>query len=139
MTSRRFRTARRLEMEFVKNREVYKYALRDEAVRLGHKIIGVKWVDKNKGDDNEENYRSRLVAQEFRSKSEGGLFAATPPLESLEALISVFVSEVYDDKGKRKSNEGSERMGIMLIDIKRAHFYAPAQRKLFVELSARGP
>ena len=30
-------------------------------------------------------------------------------------------------------------MGVMLIDIKRAHFYAPAQRELFVDLPPEDP
>ena len=99
----------------------------------------MKCVDTNKADEEEENYRSRLVAQEFRNKSEGGLFAATPPLETLKVLISVFVSEVFDDKGTRRSSEDSARMGIMLIDIKRAHFYAPAQREIFIDLPPEDP
>ena len=75
-----------------------------------------------------------MVAQEFRSKSDDGLFAATPPLESLKALIGVFVSEVFDRRGKKKDQNGDDRMGMMLVDIKRAHFYAAAQRRLFVDL-----
>jgi hypothetical protein len=136
---KKVRRARKIEMEFVRNRKVYKYAKKAEAKRLGHKVIGVKWVDTNKGDDELENYRSRLVAQEFRSKSEDGLFAATPPLESLKALINIFVQEAYDDKGNLRAAEGNQRAGIMLIDIKRAHFYAPAQRRLFVELPPEDP
>ena len=60
---KKVRGARRLEMGYVRSRRVYKYAKRAEAIRLGHKIIGVKWVDTNKGDEEEENYRSRLVAR----------------------------------------------------------------------------
>jgi hypothetical protein len=41
-------------------------------------------------------------------------------------LINIFVQDVYDEKGKLKPAEGDQRVGIMLIDIKRAHFYAPA-------------
>ena len=73
------RHARNLEMGFICARKVYKYATKAEAKRLGHKIIGVKWVDTNKGDEESENYRSRLVAQEFRNKGGTGFFAATPP------------------------------------------------------------
>ena len=37
--------AQMLEMSYVKGKKVYKYANRAEAIRLGHKIISVKWVD----------------------------------------------------------------------------------------------
>ena len=76
-------------------------------------------MDTNKGDDDLENYRSRLVAQEFRCKSEDSLFAATPLLESLEVLINIFSQEVYDEKDKLRATEGSQHAGIMLINIKR--------------------
>ncbi len=52
----------------------------------------MRWIDVNKGDEASPNYRSRLVAKEF--KSAGGvaedddLFAGTPPLEALKLLIS---------------------------------------------------
>ena len=136
---RKVRKARRIEMGFIQERKVYKYASRAQAQKLGHNIIGVKWVDTNKGDDLFENYRSRLVAREFRSKHESGLFAATPPLESLKALLGAFVSDVYDQHGKWRDQECDQRMGIMLIDIKRAHFYAAAQRQLFVDLPPEDP
>ena len=99
----------------------------------------MKWVGTNKGDDYVENYRPRLVVQEFRHKGEGALFAATPPLESLKALIGTFVSEVYDQNASKRAQEDDTRMGIMLVDIKRAHFHAAAQRRLFVELPPEDP
>lgn len=119
--------------------EGFQNVKRAEAVRLGYKIIGVKWVDTNKGDDYVENYRSRLVAQGFGHKGEGALLAATPPLDSLKALIGMFVSEVYDQNGSKRDQESDTRMGIMLMDIKREHFYAAAQRRLFVELPPEDP
>jgi hypothetical protein len=133
------RQARKLEMGFIRSRKVYKYAKRDEVQKRGFKVIGTKWVDTNKGDDKVENYRSRLVAQEFKIKAEGALFAATPPLETLRTLLTIFVTSRFDDKGKRRPTEGENRMGMMLIDIKRAHFYAPAQREIFVQLPPEDP
>jgi len=118
------REARAAEMGFLKLRCVYKYASRAEAKRLGRNVIGVRRVDTNKGDDDEENYRSRLCAMEFRTKEAEALFAATPPLESLRALLAIFASEVYDGSGRWITQEGPNRMGLMVIDIKRAHFYA---------------
>jgi len=45
-------------------------------------------LDINKGDEEVENYRSRLVATDFNQRKEEGIFAATPPLEALKLLLS---------------------------------------------------
>ena len=44
--------------------------------------IKVKWIDHNKGDRQNMNVRSRLVAKQNRTGKEQGVFAATPPLEA---------------------------------------------------------
>jgi hypothetical protein len=136
---KKVRKARATEMTFVKQRKVYKYASVAYANSRGQKVIGTKWIDTNKGDDEIENYRSRLVAQEFKSKAISALFAATPPLESLRLLLAIFTSEVYDVNGTERPTEGPERIGAKLIDISRAHFYAPAQREIFIQLPAEDP
>ena len=65
----------------------------DESLRVtGKKPIKVKFVDVNKGDGENPNYRSRLVAQEFRDGTPS-LFAATPPLEAMKILFSLAASE----------------------------------------------
>ena len=53
----------------------------------GRARIAVKWVDANKGDDEDPNYRSRLVAKDFKRKGDNSIFAPTPPLEALRALL----------------------------------------------------
>ena len=59
-------------------------------MRRGVKIIKTRWIDINKGGDRANpNYRSRLVAKEFRDGNQDGLFASTPPLEALKLLISM--------------------------------------------------
>jgi hypothetical protein len=133
------RKARATEMTFVKKRAVYKYASISHAKSLGQTIIGTRWIDTNKGDSTLENYRSRLVAQEFKNKAIAALFAATPPLESVRILLSVFTSEVYDVNGVERPTEGPQRIGAKLVDISRAHFYAPAQREIFIQLPAEDP
>ena len=61
---------------------------REEAFRRAGKApISVKWVDTNKGDDEQPNYRSRLVAREIRKKGENPIFAPTPPLEALRTVL----------------------------------------------------
>ncbi len=54
LDTKKVRKARRLQMDSVKTRKLYKYAKRAEAVWSGHKIIGVKWADTSKGGDDVE-------------------------------------------------------------------------------------
>jgi hypothetical protein len=86
----------------------------------GKRPIKVRFVDVNKGDEAHPNYRSRLVAQEFRDGTPS-LFAATPPLEALKTLFSLAVAS----NSKRQ---------IGFIDIKKAHLYAKATRDVYIEL-----
>ena len=75
--------ARAREIEYVRRKPVWKKILRAVAVRNGWKIIKVRWIDTNKGDDDNPLYRSRVVGKEFNDSELEGLFAATPPLEAL--------------------------------------------------------
>eukprot|EP00973_Karenia_brevis_P029826 4113938-Karenia_brevis.AAC.1 len=59
---------------------------RTEATRRGWKIVKTRWIDINKGDDQQPLYRSRLVGKEFNDSEMAGLFAGTPPLEALRYL-----------------------------------------------------
>ena len=60
--------------------------------RNGRKPIGVRWRDINKGDRYNVNVRSRLVAKEFNNKKCDDLFAGTPPVEAMRAIISMAAS-----------------------------------------------
>ena len=51
------------------------------------------------------------------------LFAATPPLEALRVLCSVCASK----------QDGPKPCRMMSVDIKRAYFYAPALRPVYIE------
>ncbi len=60
--------------------------------RTGKAPIKVKWIDANKGNVNNPEYRSRLVAMEFNTGKREDLFAATPPLEAKTLLFSLAVT-----------------------------------------------
>ena len=135
----RVREARAQEMGYVKSRKVYKYATRADAKEAGKSVIKTKWVDTNKGDTTNPNYRSRLVAMEFRRGHQADVFAATPPLESLRLLLSVFCDGVQRGRERGIREDSEERHGILVMDVRRAHFYAAAQRKIFIELPAEDP
>ena len=82
------RKAREVEMEYFERLGVYERVPRSHQVATGGKIIGVRWVDVNKGDSTDPDYRSRLVGREFAIGRDDALYAATPPLEALGLIIS---------------------------------------------------
>ena len=108
---------------------VYRKVQRSAA--RGKKIITTRWVDTNKGTPEEPDYRSRLVGREINTKTRLDLFAGTPPLEAMKLLMAICAA-----------GQGSnEPMRLATVDIKRAYFYAPARREVFIEIPEedRGP
>ena len=93
--------------------------------KTGKAPIAVRWVDVHKGGG---VHRSRLVAKDFKPKSKlgdiEGLFAATPPLELVKLLFAHVASKVAL-KTPRK---------VMLIDVSKAHLYAPITGDVYVDL-----
>ena len=107
--------ARHQEMRYVHQRRVYKYSTKTECRRItGAAPIRVRWVDTRKGD----GIRARFVAMEFRKNWEASIFAGTPPLEALRALIGLAAHHMNDE----------DPWCILNLNISRARFYAPAQR-----------
>ena len=122
--------ARRKEMEEVYKHKIYtKKPLQECYDVTGEGPVGTKWLEVNKGDAEKLNIRARLVAQEFSKGKLSTIFAATPPLEAKKALLSLAVTEGigYGDGWHYKLD---------FIDIKRAYFYAPAKRDVYVKLPA---
>ena len=58
-------------------------------------IIGSRWVNCNKGDQENPDVRCRLVAQEVNTGSGGcdDFYAATPPLEAKRLLFSEWATK----------------------------------------------
>ena len=111
-------------MKEVRKHGVYrKVPIAECRANTSREPIGTKWVDINKGDDTNPEYRSRLVAQELKSQSVmGDLFAATPPWEAKKLLFSLAVTEGIGFKtGQRDKGQK-----LMFIDIRRAYFHSPA-------------
>ena len=113
-------SARKVEIDFFKDRGVYKKVVKEPWMS----VISTKWLDVNKGDEVTPNYRARLVGREIAWDKRDDLYAATPPLESLKAVLSVCAS----------AQRGPQACRVMAIDVKRAYFYAPATRPLFVKI-----
>ncbi len=122
--------ARKVEMEFFKRMGVYEYSTIDTALQLtGKRPIGVRWVDINTGDNNNPDYRSRLVATYINTGHDDDLFAATPRIEALKALLREAASRRAED------NE----FAILFADVRRAYFNAKATRDIFIQLPPEDP
>ena len=67
--------------------------------------------------------RSRMCAREFKSDDRPDLYAGTPPLEALKAIISIAANH-------------KETFSIRHIDASRAYFHAKAQRPVLIRLPA---
>ena len=68
------------------------------------------------------NIRSRWVAKEYNTGPRPDLLSATSPLEGVKLVISEVTS----------SNQ--KRTVLLVIDVRRAYFYAKARRRVYIEL-----
>ena len=95
----------------------------------GGKIIGVRWVDVNKGDALDVNYRSMLVGHGFNVGRDDAFYASTPPLEALRLIVSYAAIQPMS----------GERREMMINDVRRAYFYVKIQRYVYIELPKEDP
>ena len=92
--------ARRDEIAYFRSMGVYEKVDMAECWKeTGKAPIAVRWVDINKGDSSNPNYRSRLVAKEFNTGVCPELYAATPPSECLRLMLSMVASSETQDIG----------------------------------------
>ena len=123
--------ARLTELTFFHSKGVWtKKPMHRSREATGKPPISVRWVDVNKGDEINPNYRSRLVARQMKAHDHSGnsYFAPAPPLEALRTVLSLAVTSV----GKHKpilEPLHPRRSQISFIDIKRAYFNAKINDK----------
>ena len=123
--------ARQRELQYLRERQVYVYASTKEAIqRCGRRPLRLKWIDTDKGGAGQPNVRSRLVCTEIRRQGMDAIFAPTPPLDAMRAVIA-HAAERVDAHGVP--------LTLQLIDISRAHFYATSVREVYVQLPAVDP
>ena len=96
--------------------------------RTGKPPIRTRWVRVNKGDAETPDIRVRLVGMEVAYQKDVEFFSATPPLEALKALISWTATR----PPREELGQGDRK--IMVVDAKKAHIHAWAQRELYIEL-----
>ena len=111
--------ARFEELEEFKRRDAYAKVPENEALeKTGKKPISVRWVDVNKGDDRNPEYRSRLVVREVKRSQLDDVFAAMPPLEAKHMLFSLAVSG--------RAGPGDARK-LSFVDVTKAYLHAPVR------------
>ena len=71
------------------------------------------------------------MGREFNTSEDDSLYAATPPIEALRIIVSH--AATINGRGK-SGHKGDRRRELMINDVSRAYFYAPATRSLFIEL-----
>ena len=64
------------------------------------------------------------MGRELKLDTRLDIVAATPPLESLKAIVSICASHQWTE----------DPFMIMSVDIKRAYFYAKARRAVYIEI-----
>ena len=138
--------ARNEELGEMIKRRVWDEVPWEEAIQnTGHPPISTRWIDINKSTPEDPVIRSRLVGREFK-ESYGGkgredLFAGTPPLEALKALLTWAAMDSPPtarraDSGSRRNSNGLVRdvKKLIFIDISKAYLYAPVDKDIYVEL-----
>ena len=134
--------ARTLELKYFEDQRVWEKRPYAEAMaKMGKKAITVKWIDTNKGDEDNPNYRSRLVAREIRRRGENPVFAPTPPLESLRAILSLAATDMDGQPNHSRDPTSELRTQVSFIDISRAYFCASTDPSdpTYVELPREDP
>ena len=116
--------ARREEVECLRRHKIRTRGPREMCLReTGKAPVKTGWAETDKGQPGKPNVRARWVAKEHKTHARRAeLYASTPPLEALKVVLSEIAT--------------GERGGkvVTLVDVQRAYFYAPARRRVFVEL-----
>ena len=74
--------ARAVELDYFNSKGVWRKVLRGSArATKGKSPITVRWVDTNKGDEQNPNYRSRIVPRQLKAHDHSGasFFGLAPP------------------------------------------------------------
>ncbi len=118
--------ARMKELTYFTTKGVWVKVPRDRARRVtGHPPITVRWVDVNKGDELNPNYRSRLVARQMKALDKSGqsFFAPAPPIEALRTVLSLAMTKMGQHKPDWNPRSPN-RTQISFVDVTRAYFNA---------------
>ena len=97
--------------------------------------VPTQWIDIHKDDEGNPQVRSRLVAMEtpYPSSTDpndwNARFAETRPLEAFRQQMSMAMS------GPKPASEDGELV-CEFLDVSRAHFHAPIERKVLARIDS---
>ena len=99
--------------------------INEARTKMGRSPISVRWVEVNKGDDQNPNIRSRLVVREIRLAGQDAIFAPTPPLESLRMVLSMATTKFEGGKGIQPNfiNSSHEHTPMEVFNVTRGKRY----------------
>ena len=114
---------RREVVEYIRRHKMHTRVSRETCLReTGRAPIKTRRAETDKGQPGKPNVRARWVAKEYKTHAKPELSASTPPLEALKVVLSEIATGMRGGKV------------VALVDVPRAYFYAPARRRVFVEL-----
>ena len=88
------------------------------------KLVRMRWVICNKGDDREYDVRARLVACEINTYKTDEYFASTPPLEAKRLLFSEYAATA------RRPDMATQEIVLSFVDIRKAYFNGVPKRNV---------
>lgn len=87
------------ELDYFDSRDVWRFVPIAEARGVtGKDPVSVRWVHVNKGDNDQPDVRSRLVARQMRDAGDDAIFAPTPRLEALRTILSFAATQLPNQK-----------------------------------------
>ena len=122
--------SRQVVIDFMSKLNVYRKRPRHWATDKGILIIPTKWVDVNKGDARQPEYRSRLCGKELKrwDPTMPGTLASMGPFERVMFLLSKALMW--------KPGQDVRRLGrSCFLDASRAHCQAEATSEMAIELT----
>ena len=115
--------ARREEVKYIRRHKMYTRVSKEVCLRETWKApTKTGWAETDKGQQGKPNVRARWVAKEYKTLARPELYASTPLLEALKVVLFQIATGTRGGKV------------VALIDVRRAYFYAPARRRVFVEV-----
>ena len=73
-----------------------------------------------------------MVAKEIKRTPREKRFDATPPLEAKKCLFSLAMTQFA--RNRAQHFHGTQKLLHVFVDVRKAYFYAPAKRPVYVHL-----
>ena len=95
------------------------------------KLVRMRWVICNKGDESAYDVRARLVACEINTYKSDEYFASTPPLEAKRLLFSEYAATA------RRPEMAEHELVLSFVDIRKAYFNGVPKRNVHLGIPQR--